>query len=50
MRPTTLLNGRIYEDKEQWNDALREYRAAQDARSNAVYASAIARVQQHGAQ
>lgn len=47
---THFNNGRIYEDKEQWSDALREYRAAQDAKSNTVYENAIARVQQHGAQ
>lgn len=47
---THFNNGRIYEDKEQWSDALREYRAAQDAKSNTVYENAIARTQQHGAQ
>jgi uncharacterized protein YfaP (DUF2135 family) len=47
---THFNNGRIYEDKEQWSDALREYQAAQDAKTNTVYANAIARVQQHGAQ
>jgi uncharacterized protein YfaP (DUF2135 family) len=46
---THFNNGRIYEDKGQWRDALREYQAAQEARSNTVYANAIARVQQHGA-
>ena len=47
---THFNNGRIYEDKEQWSDALREYRAAQNEKSNTVYENAIARVQQHGAQ
>lgn len=47
---THFNNGRIYEDKEQWSDALREYQAAQNFKSNTVYQNAIARVQQHGAQ
>jgi hypothetical protein len=47
---THFNNGRIYEDKEQWSDALREYRAAQAGKSNSVYQNAIARAEQHGAQ
>jgi hypothetical protein len=47
---THFNNGRIYEDKEQWSDALREYRAAQAEKSNSVYQSAIARAEQHGGQ
>jgi hypothetical protein len=46
---THFNNGRIYEDKEQWSDALREYRAAQAEKSNSVYQNAIARAEQHGA-
>ena len=47
---THFNNGRIYEDKEQWGDALREYQAAQSEKSNTIYENAMARVQQHGAQ
>jgi hypothetical protein len=47
---THFNNGRIYEDKEQWSDALREYRAAQAEKSNSTYQGAIARAEQHGAQ
>ena len=47
---THFNNGRIYEDKEQWSDALREYRAAQSEKSNSVYQNAIARAEQHGGQ
>jgi TPR repeat len=46
---THFNNGRIYEDKEQWSDALREYRAAQAEKSNSIYQNAIARAEQHGA-
>jgi hypothetical protein len=46
---THFNNGRIYEDKEQWSDALREYQAAQAQKSNSIYQDAIARAQQHGA-
>jgi tetratricopeptide repeat protein len=46
---THFNNGHIYEDKQQWDDALREYRAAESEESNAVYQNAIARTQQHGA-
>jgi tetratricopeptide (TPR) repeat protein len=46
---THFNNGRIYEDKEQWSDALREYQAAQAQKSNSIYQNAIARAQQHGA-
>jgi uncharacterized protein YfaP (DUF2135 family) len=47
---THFNNGRIYEDKEQWTDALREYQAAQAQKSNFIYQDAIARAKQHGAQ
>lgn len=46
---THFNNGRIYEDKQQWDDALREYHAAESEKSNAIYQNAIARVQQQGA-
>jgi tetratricopeptide (TPR) repeat protein len=42
-------NGRIYESARQWDDALREYRAAQAETANPVYDHAIARMQQQGA-
>jgi hypothetical protein len=44
-----FYNGRIYEEKEQWGDALREYQAAQSEKGNSVYATAVARAEQHGA-
>jgi len=47
---THFNNGRIYEDKGQWTDALREYQAAQAQKSNFIYQDAIARAKQHGAQ
>lgn len=37
-------NGRIYEAKAQWADALREYQAAQQQKPLATYETAIARV------
>lgn len=46
---THFNNGHIYEDKQQWDDALREYRAAESEKSNAIYQNAIARAQQQGA-
>ena len=46
---THFNNGHIYEDKQQWDDALREYRAAESEKSNTIYQNAIARAQQHGA-
>ena len=46
---THFNNGRIYEDKNQWDDALREYAAAQHEKSNAIYVTAMARAEQHGA-
>ena len=46
---THFNNGRIYEEKEQWGDALREYQAAQGEKNNSVYETAIARAEQHGA-
>ena len=42
-------NGKIYEAASQWDDALREYRAAQAEKSNPTYDKAIARMQQNGA-
>jgi tetratricopeptide (TPR) repeat protein len=47
---THFNNGHIYEDKQQWADALREYRAAETEKSSAIYQNAIARMQQQGAQ
>jgi hypothetical protein len=42
-------NGRLYESARRWDDALREYRAAQAEAANPVYDHAIARMQQQGA-
>ena len=42
-------NGKIYEAASQWDDALREYRAAQAEKTNPTYDKAIARMQQNGA-
>ncbi len=42
-------NGKIYEDAEQWNDALREYQHAKQEKSNPVYDKAIQRMQKKGA-
>jgi hypothetical protein len=46
---THFNNGRIYEDKQLWEDAQCEYLAAQNEQSKPVYATAIARAEQHGA-
>lgn len=46
---THFNNGHIYEDKQQWDDALREYLAAESEKSNSIYQNAIARMQQQGA-
>jgi len=43
-------NGRIYEAAAQWNDALREYKYAQQQKANAVYDTAIQRVTEKGTQ
>ncbi|WP_051293460.1 tetratricopeptide repeat protein [Pseudoduganella violaceinigra] len=42
-------NGKIYEAASQWDDALREYRAALAEKNNPTYEKAIARMQQNGA-
>jgi hypothetical protein len=47
---THFNNGRIYEDAHQWDDAMREYRAAQAEKANDVYTKAIERVHLAGAQ
>jgi hypothetical protein len=46
---THFNNGHIYEDKQQWDDALREYRAAEDENINRIYQNAIERMLQQGA-
>ncbi|MES2300420.1 MAG: tetratricopeptide repeat protein [Pseudomonadota bacterium] len=43
-------NAKIYEAASQWNDALREFRAAQAEKSNPAYDKGIERMQQKGAQ
>jgi Tetratricopeptide repeat len=47
---THFNNGRIYEEARQWNDALREFKAARSEKSNPVYDEAIERVHGKGAQ
>lgn len=42
-------NGKIYEDASQWDDAVREYRAAKAEAQNPVYDKAIDRMVQKGA-
>ena len=42
-------NGKIYEDAGQWDDAVREYRAAKAEAQNPVYDKAIERMVQKGA-
>ena len=42
-------NGKIYEAASQWQDALREFRAAKSENANAVYDKSILRMQQKGA-
>ena len=42
-------NGKIYETASQWQDALREFRAAKSENANPVYDQAILRMQQKGA-
>lgn len=42
-------NGRLYESAHQWDDALREYVAAQAEAANPVYDHAVARMRQQGA-
>jgi Tetratricopeptide repeat len=46
---THFNNGRIYEEAQQWTDALREYQAARSEKSNPIYDKAIERVQGKGA-
>ena len=43
-------NARIYEAAQQWNDALREFRAAKAEKANPAYDKGIQRMQQQGAQ
>ena len=43
-------NGKIYETASQWQDALREFRAAKSENANPVYDKSILRMQQKGAQ
>ena len=42
-------NGKIYEAASQWQDALREFRAAKNEKANPVYDQSISRMQQKGA-
>jgi tetratricopeptide (TPR) repeat protein len=46
---THFNNGKIYEDAQQWGDALREYQAAQAEKSNPTYDTAAQRMRDHGA-
>jgi hypothetical protein len=46
---THFNNGKIYEDAQQWADALREYQAAQAEKSNPTYDNAVQRMRDHGA-
>ena len=43
-------NGKIYEAASQWQDAMREFRAAKRENANPVYDKSILRMQQKGAQ
>jgi hypothetical protein len=47
---THFNNGRIYEDAHQWDDAMREFRAAQYEKASDVYSGAIERMRLAGAQ
>lgn len=44
---THFNNGRIYEDAHQWDDALREYQAAQAQKNKSTYENAIQRMREH---
>ena len=44
---THFNNGRIYEDAHQWDDALREYQAAQAEKNKPTYETAIQRMREH---
>jgi hypothetical protein len=46
---THFNNGRIYENGQQWTDALREYQAAQTEKSNPTYDNAVQRMRDRGA-
>jgi len=46
---THFNNGRIYENAQQWTDALREYQAAQTEKSNPNYDNAVQRMRDRGA-
>lgn len=47
---THYNNGRIYEAAGQWNDAVREYRRAQNEKNREAYTKAIQRMLDKGAQ
>ena len=44
---THFNNGQLYEAAEQWNDALREYLAAEVDKDDPIYRSAAARMREH---
>ena len=44
---THFNNGTLYEGAEQWNDALREYLAAEVEKDDPIYRSAAARMREH---
>ena len=44
---THYNNGKIYEDAQQWDDALREYRYAKGDKANSAYDEAIQRMETH---
>lgn len=46
---THFNNGKIYEDAQQWADALREYQAAQAEKSSPTYDNAVQRMRDRGA-
>jgi hypothetical protein len=46
---THFNNGKIYENAQQWADALREYQAAQAEKSNLTYDNAVQRMRDRGA-
>jgi hypothetical protein len=45
---THFNNGKIYENAQQWTDALREYQAAQAEKSNPTYDNAVQRMRNRG--
>ena len=46
---TRFNNGKIYENAQQWTDALREYQAAQAEKSSPTYDNAVQRMRDRGA-